>query len=101
MKQVALIGLILWLTSCAAGDRSSLALTAVPIENTATSPPTRSVELTPTSTAVIPATIPLVVTKPIEARHPDRVCADTHTHDSRAAHWPIGCAGMSAASYAD
>jgi hypothetical protein len=67
MKQIALIGLMLWLTACTAGDHSSLALTSVPITNTPASPPAprRSVELTPTSTALIPATVPLVVTEPI------------------------------------
>lgn len=70
MQRFALIGLIFLLTGCAAGDRSSLALTSVPIENTAAVPPTRSVELAPTSATVIPATIPLVVTEPIATATP-------------------------------
>jgi hypothetical protein len=65
MKQIALIGLMLWLTACAASDRSSPALTFVPIENTPASPSTRSVELTPTSAALTTATVSLVVTEPI------------------------------------
>jgi hypothetical protein len=65
MQQLALIGLMLWLTACAAGDSSSLALTSVPITHTPLSPPTRSVELAPTTAAVIPATVSRVVTRPI------------------------------------
>jgi hypothetical protein len=66
MKRFALIVSLLGLIGCAAGDRSSSALTSVPIEHTAALSPTRSVELAPTNTAVLPPTIPLVVTKPIE-----------------------------------
>jgi hypothetical protein len=66
MKWIALIVSLLGLIGCATSDRSSSALTAVPIEKTPVLLPTRSVELAPTITAVIPATIPLIVTRPIE-----------------------------------
>jgi hypothetical protein len=84
MKRFALIGLLLWLTGCAAGDRSSAARMAAPIEHTAASPPAprRSVELVPTSAAVIPVTIPVVVTKPIKTVIPIEI-APTPTPTAR------------------
>lgn len=70
MKRFALIISLLWLIGCAASDRSSSTLTPMPIENTAAIPSTRSIELAPTTAAMIPATIPRIVTEPIETITP-------------------------------
>jgi hypothetical protein len=82
MKQIALIGLLLWLISCALVDRSFPAPTRMSIDNSAASLPTRSVEPAPTITVAIPATIPLIVTKPIDTVTPIEI-APTSTSTAR------------------
>ena len=65
MKWIALMFSIGWVAGCAAGDRSSFALTVAPIDITPSSAPTRSIELAPTQAAESIPTIPLVITQPI------------------------------------
>lgn len=66
MKWIALMLSIVWLMGCTAGDRSSPALTAPPIDFTPFSPPTRSAEPTPTFAVKNIPTNPPVAIRPIE-----------------------------------
>ena len=65
MKWLAVILSIVWLTGCAAGDRSSPALTAAPIGLTPVSP-TRSLELASTLTVENLPTMSPIRARPIE-----------------------------------